>query len=119
MAMGARARAWIAVGVWAAAIFALSSRPGPVVPFEIFPYQDKLGHFIQYAIFGALLFRAMKGTRHAHLWAILIAAVYGVTDEFHQSFVPDRIASATDLCADVLGAAFAQAGFLVKGERQP
>jgi len=108
MAMDGKARAWLAVGAWAAVIFALSSRPGPVVPFEFFPHQDKLGHFIQYFVLGALLHRAMGGSRCAAILAVFIAAAYGVTDEFHQSFVPDRVVSAADLCADTLGAAFAQ-----------
>lgn len=109
----------MAVGAWAAVIFALSSRPGPVVPFELFPHQDKLGHFVQYAVLGALLFKAMRGTRHPHLWAVLIASAYGVTDEFHQGFVPERIASGADLCADALGAGFAQILLLATGKRRP
>jgi VanZ family protein len=37
-------------------------------------------------------------------WAI--AAAYGVFDEWHQSFVPGRYASLTDVMLDVAGAAF-------------
>jgi VanZ family protein len=36
--------------------------------------------------------------------AAAITIVYGVTDEFHQSFVPGRSADAYDLAADAAGA---------------
>ena len=106
--MSSKAGSWLAVGAWAAVIFFISSCPGPVVPFELFPHQDKLGHFTQYFILGALLFRALGDVRYAPLWAVIISVVYGVTDELHQVFVANRIASVLDLCADTLGAVFAQ-----------
>jgi VanZ family protein len=37
--------------------------------------------------------------------AFAIAAAYGVFDEWHQSFVPGRYASLTDVALDVVGAA--------------
>lgn len=38
------------------------------------------------------------------LWlAIVISAVYGASDEFHQYFVPTRSCDAADWAADVLG----------------
>ena len=35
---------------------------------------------------------------------LVLALVYAVSDEFHQSFVPERHPSAADLLADALGA---------------
>lgn len=37
------------------------------------------------------------------LFAVLIASLYGVSDEFHQFFVPGRVASVFDVFADVVG----------------
>ncbi|MDI1321017.1 MAG: VanZ family protein, partial [bacterium] len=36
--------------------------------------------------------------------ALLLAAVYAATDEFHQSFVPGRTASLGDVLIDITGA---------------
>jgi len=35
----------------------------------------------------------------------VIAALYAIGDEFHQSFIPDRVASVGDWAVDILGAA--------------
>ena len=39
--------------------------------------------------------------------AVLLATLYGVTDEGHQWFVPGRTAEVADLVADAVGAAVA------------
>jgi VanZ family protein len=41
------------------------------------------------------------------LATIAIAAAYGVSDEFHQSFVPRRSVEAMDVAADTVGASIA------------
>jgi VanZ family protein len=72
---------------------------------------DKSGHGIGYGILGAVLVRALAGGRlNGITWrraalAILLATLYGVTDEFHQSFVPGRSPDRFDVLADCLGAA--------------
>ena len=71
----------------------------------------KLGHLTEYAIFAALLWRALRcGTclqakmSILFLLAWLAAAIFAVTDEFHQSFVPSRTASPIDIMIDICGA---------------
>jgi VanZ family protein len=71
----------------------------------------KLGHLTEYAIFAALLWRALRrGTRLQakmsilFLFAWLAAAIFAVTDEFHQSFVLSRTASPVDVMIDICGA---------------
>ena len=71
----------------------------------------KLGHLTEYAIFAALLWRALRwGTclqakmSILFLLAWLAAAIFAVTDEFHQSFVPSRTASPIDIIIDICGA---------------
>ena len=75
----------------------------------------KLGHFTEYAILASLLWRGLRGTflevrsSLLALAAFLIAAGFAASDEFHQSFVPTRTASARDVMIDCLGALFAVA----------
>jgi hypothetical protein len=38
------------------------------------------------------------------LWIVVVAGLYGLSDEFHQHFVPSRNSSAFDLVSDVAGA---------------
>ena len=50
--------------------------------------------------------------RHAAavLLTVVCATAYGVSDEFHQTFVPGRTADVHDVAADAIGAALAAAG---------
>ena len=71
---------------------------------------DKSGHSIGYAILAALLLRALAGGRWSGvtwgraLLAIVVATLYGVSDEWHQSFVPGRSPDVLDVVADMTGA---------------
>jgi len=97
-----RAVRWIPVAVWAAVIFVMSSRPGSTLPGGY----SVQAHFIEYFIFGALLFRALR-VRHGAVAAIALAVVvgslYGITDEFHQMFVVMRTPDVTDWGVDTIG----------------
>lgn len=73
---------------------------------------DKLIHGIAYAVLAFLLYLALsQGWRVSPAlsgaWAWILSVVYGVTDEYHQSFVPGREPSFGDLVADAVGAAAA------------
>ena len=75
-------------------------------------YIRKCAHFTEYFIFGALLYRSIRGTRRGWRWvwalaALLIAAGYSALDEFHQVFVPSRQPRLTDSLLDTIGACFA------------
>lgn len=93
--------------LYAAAIFALSGMskpPGPPLLYNL----DKLAHFSEYLGLGLLTARALgayarTGARALSL-AVLLCALYAVSDEVHQLFVPGRSADLLDLLADVLGA---------------
>jgi len=70
----------------------------------------KLGHLTEYAILAMLLWRALRsGTRWQikmsilFLVAALASAIFAASDEFHQSFVPSRTASPTDVMIDICG----------------
>ena len=70
----------------------------------------KLGHFTEYAILALLLWRGLRGTFSSvrgillMVLTFLVAAGFAASDEFHQSFVPTRTASARDVMIDCLGA---------------
>jgi VanZ family protein len=89
-------------------IFVASSRSDTsAVPSVI---SDKVVHFAVYALLGALILRAVaRGRRSGVTWSavvvsIVIATLYGISDEWHQSFVPNRTADAMDVVADLIGA---------------
>jgi len=68
----------------------------------------KSTHIFFYGILTILIYRALVGEgiskEKAIFWSILLAFLYGVTDEIHQSFVPGREARVRDLGFDTIGA---------------
>ena len=73
----------------------------------------KLAHLTEYAILGALAFRAVRAEEGgwSARWgtvAIAISLQIAASDEFHQSFVPSRTPSPVDVAIDTVGAAIAQ-----------
>lgn len=106
--MAARAGRWAAAGAaaWMGVIFALSSLPGSAVPGRF----SSLGHFVVYFVLGALYLLAIRPDEpswRAALLAIVLASLYGITDEFHQSFVPGRTPDVADWLVDTGAAAAA------------
>lgn len=97
--------AWAAVLLYMGLIFYLSHQPTTPIPMR-FPYQDKVMHFGAYFILAALLAHAFyPGTsKRRFALALVVASLYGVSDEIHQMFVPGRDASIGDWLADSLGA---------------
>jgi VanZ family protein len=94
----------------------------------------KLAHLTEYAIFALLLYRSCRGSTTlpaagglpresaaplsrgrlparcgwrpgVAFWCIVIATLYSATDEYHQSFTPNRVPSALDCVIDTTGAA--------------
>jgi VanZ family protein len=96
------------VALWALLIFILSSIPGAAFPaYKVLTF-DKLIHVAVYAVLGALCFMALprkwsQKTSVLVLIAGTIATAYGLTDEFHQTFVPGRFSDARDVLADGIG----------------
>ena len=72
----------------------------------------KSAHFIEYAILGALLFRAFRAddpARWRFKWAaytLIAAASWAALDEFHQTFTRTRSGSAFDSLLDSSGVIF-------------
>ncbi len=91
-------------------IFYLSHQPSLPVP-ALFPHQDKLFHAIAYALMSWVALAAFgylsEPKKIIAISAWLFCALYGVTDEWHQSFVDGRFADVLDWLADCFGAGLA------------
>jgi VanZ family protein len=103
---------WAPPILYMALIFHLSSESAPVPELTTHVW-DKLLHAGGYGLLGAMLYRAFAGEGVARGRAILLAifatSLYGITDEWHQSFVPMRSADVLDWMADTTGGAIAAA----------
>jgi len=96
----------VLLAVYCLLIFLMSDQPVLPLP-DLFHMQDKLIHATAYALMAFLFWQAWREHLHKHLLvilAVLFCSVYGMTDEWHQSFVPGRDASYLDWLADTLGA---------------
>lgn len=103
---------WLPVVAYAALIFFLSSKSGHELPRWSFMKYDKVLHACEYGGFGFLLTNAL-GVRRYWL-AVVIAVLFGVTDELHQTFVPGRQGNDLgDLTADLVGALLGAISYLV------
>jgi VanZ family protein len=92
------------------AIFSFSSRPASSLPdFLGWDYFiKKTGHMIGYGLLALSYFHLLNYNRERYWLAWLMAMLYALTDEFHQSFVPGRGASIYDVIIfDNLGAIIA------------
>ena len=93
---------WLPVVAWAALIFAFSSIPSLSSGLGTWDTVLRKGaHLGEYAVLGALLFRAL-GRDSA---ALLAGVAYAATDELHQHFVAGRHASPVDIGIDAIGLA--------------
>jgi VanZ family protein len=70
----------------------------------------KVAHCTEYGIFGLLLYHSFD-PRHPERWnprsafgALVVAGLFSLADEYHQSFVPGRTASLVDCGIDTAGA---------------
>jgi VanZ family protein len=91
-------------------ILALSSIPSLTAPGPKFAPTDKIAHFIEYGVLGALLGRGFGRTvsrSRAAAFGFLFAVGTSIAglDETYQSFIPGRMMSVYDWCADAMGVA--------------
>jgi len=91
-------------------IFYLSHQPGDTFDLPELVNFDKLLHAVAYGVLAAsVLFAApvwlkTKSLVLTAIVAVFICFLYGISDEFHQSFIPGRFVSGWDVAADVFGA---------------
>lgn len=68
-----------------------------------------VGHFLEFLVFGGLLYGAFAATverspRALVAYAAVVASAYGISDEFHQIFVPGRSCDPADWLVDTVAA---------------
>jgi len=109
-----RGSAFLPAIAWAGLIFFVSSQPKEAfvrlgLSGALFSFA---GHLFSYAMLMVLSVIALRSggqlsLRRSYLVAFLLVALYGLSDEFHQMFVPGRLASLEDWIVDLLGAGLA------------
>jgi VanZ family protein len=98
---------WAYVVGWMALIFVLSAQSTFPLPRMLWDdLYDIAGHLGVYGVLAVLLRWALAGAgvRRSGLWAFVLAVLYGISDEFHQSFVPGRHPDIFDVATDAVGA---------------
>ena len=97
-------RYWLPVLIWAGLIFLLSSIPHLESGLEQDFFLRKVAHILEYAILTFLLLRAFgfKNSKSIVLAAI-IAFLYALSDEYHQTFVLGRKGRLEDVIIDSIG----------------
>lgn len=96
-----RAIDWALVIAWAAVVFGLSATPGLGTGLGGWDLAlRKLAHAAEYAVLAVLCLRA-TGRPFA---AVLLAGLYAITDEVHQTFVEGRHGAPLDVVVDTAGA---------------
>ncbi|MBU0709771.1 MAG: VanZ family protein [Candidatus Omnitrophica bacterium] len=99
---------WIPVFLCMLVIFILSSIPGSQIP-SIFLFQDLVFHIFIYFVLAWFFARALKNTypdmRFAKviIYTAIFGVIYGISDEFHQAFVPYRYFSGMDMLFNGIG----------------
>ena len=105
----ARPVRWATALAWMGVIFFLSAQPD--LPHPSAGWLDLLissgAHTLLYAVLAFLFAWALGADRRALVLAFVLAVLYAVSDEFHQSFVPGRHPDPLDLACDAAGAAAA------------
>ncbi len=106
---------WLAVLAWMAMIFIASDHPGLAVSDD--PGVDRplrhVAHIGVYGVLTLLLTWGLSGRRYPTLRLAIgggvLAVLYGISDEWHQTMVPTRTGRPEDLIWDGLGAVIAVA----------
>jgi len=107
---------------YCAFIFIQSEFPSAIKTRDI-PHIDKLIHFLGYGLLGILFFRAFGTTSlkdnadRLMLFSMAASALYGISDEIHQYYVPYRSADIADALADTLGSIYGVFFYQIIAER--
>jgi VanZ family protein len=107
---------WLPSMIWMLVIFWLSHQTGSelngMFPWlsRLFPWIDSFnfGHFIAYFILALFYWYGLSSpTVLAKALVVVLCLLYGITDEYHQSFIADRMPDLIDIRNDTIGALLA------------
>ncbi len=105
---------WLPAIIWALIIFLLSSRPSVQASrFILYDFLlKKTAHFIEYFVLATLIYRSLRNTAkisksNLYLASVVLAVLYAISDEIHQTFIPTREGRIRDVIIDSAGIAFA------------
>jgi VanZ family protein len=103
---------WVPALAVMAVIFALSSLPAASIPQfgRLDVLVKKGGHALGYGLLGLAYYYALPPRlTHGYRWvlALLMAILFSLSDEYHQSFVEGRGSTITDVGIDTAGACLA------------
>lgn len=87
--------------LWMGAIFFFSSLTKTDLK-QMPEVSDILTHGAVYGLLGALLYFSFY--RYPSVKAVVLSSLYGISDEFHQSFIPGRTPEIKDLIVDTTAA---------------
>ncbi|HMP88634.1 MAG TPA: VanZ family protein [Kiritimatiellia bacterium] len=100
---------WFPVVTWCGLIFWMSGKsetpdPGIWLP----PHFDKIVHAVIYAILSSFMYAFLRSCGippvKSAVLSVLFSSLYGITDEWRQSMVDNRVADIYDWIADTVGA---------------
>ncbi len=109
---------WFPVILYCCMIFGVSAMPNLQLKGTI-SFSDKIVHMFEYAVLAVLFARAVAASSQRSwgllIWTMSVAfiAFYGITDEFHQSFIIGRSSDLSDWIADLIGGSLGAAVYLV------
>ena len=98
---------WLPVALWMGAIYWGAATPN--APSAVQDVSDTIMHMFAYSGLALLALRAVaKGrwsgvTMTALVMAFVIAVVHGLTVEWEQMFIPERVAEWRDVGNDIIG----------------
>lgn len=98
---------WLLTFSYMALIFLFSSFEYPDIG-DLPEDSDKAIHFFEYAVLSVLFFISLRKSgfiRNVYWLSVILSTIYGITDEYHQSYVPGRFAGIGDVTADFIGSA--------------
>jgi len=101
---------WFPPLAWMGLIFVASAQP--TLPQAPDPWLDtllkKTGHALAYGVLARLYLRALRGRfrdeRTLYAASVGLAIAYGLSDEYHQTFVTGRNGALFDVVIDGVGA---------------
>ena len=102
-------RWWLPVLLWMSVIFIGSSiGPIPRVGGKVTDsLVHRIAHVLEFAVLGALVLRASSQdnqiTKREILITVIVAALYGASDEYHQRFTPGRSSEGLAVLFDAAG----------------